>query len=129
MNREELLEDMQGRMVAGFLPRIYCEDGWIPLISGLYETLLEISPNFVIAQIKEKFGGLRFYAYPNTEDDEVAQRFRSAIRDAENASFTICELTGKSGAILMKSNHGWIRTLDEETGLAEGYTKVERKQI
>lgn len=110
MNREELLADMETRMEPGFPPHIACDDGWIPLISDLYEKLLAIDPDFRIAQIKEKFGGLRFYASPSLSS-ENQDEFYAAIREAEVLSLRTCELTGKPG-VTMVSDTGWIRTLD-----------------
>ena len=37
MNRDELIEAITPRMVEGFPPGIYCDDGWLPLIIDLYE--------------------------------------------------------------------------------------------
>lgn len=56
----------------------------------------------VAAQVKEKFGGLRFYA--DGADDEV----RGMIQMAEAISYRICEECGSPGR---PSKEGWIRTL------------------
>ena len=117
MNRDELIEAITPRMVEGFPPGIYCDDGWLPLISDLYEELVKIDPNFRIAQVKEKLGGLRFYANPSTEclDQELFYQF---LREAEVRSYQICELTGKPGTLMRRGS--WLKTLDPETA-PEGY--------
>ena len=58
-----------------------------------------------VAQVKEKFGGLRFYV--DNADDYV----RGAIEMAEMMSLRTCEVCGNRGR---KHTGGWIRTLCEE---------------
>jgi len=57
----------------------------------------------VIAQIKEKFGGLRYYA-----DGDVDEQMDGMIDFAESLSYTICEECGAPGKL---RGGGWIRTL------------------
>lgn len=84
-----------------------CCDGWEPLIRGLCESLMKIAkeegaPPPVASQVKEKFGGLRFYVHSATE------RMWDAIANAEYESEKICEFCGEPGA---PNDSGWIRTL------------------
>lgn len=58
-----------------------------------------------IQQVKEKFGGLRFYV--NTTD----KRIRHWIEFAEAMSMKVCEECGKPGN---RYGDGWIRTLCDE---------------
>jgi hypothetical protein len=56
---------------------------------------------FKVLQVKEKFGGLRFYS--NFSDEAISH----VIRDAEAESLKTCEVCGKPG----KPNRGgWIKT-------------------
>ena len=80
--------------------------GWYPLIKELIEDLIELGWNKQICQVKEKFGGLRFYI--NEGSDEIHKR----IRKAENSSYETCEVTGNPG--LLRGDLGWWRTLSEE---------------
>jgi len=57
----------------------------------------------VIAQIKEKFGGLRYYA-----DGDVDEQMDGMIDFAESLSYTICEECGAPGKL---RGGGWMRTL------------------
>lgn len=41
-----------------------CDDGWGTLIAELETKLKRLSPDYTISQVKEKFGGLRYYANP-----------------------------------------------------------------
>jgi hypothetical protein len=79
-------------------------DGWRsisePLIALCKERGVEIR------QIKEKFGGLRFYV--GSAPDEV----HVAIEAAENLSFLTCENCGAPGSL--DTSKAWIRTLCEK---------------
>lgn len=80
-----------------------CGDGWYDLIDHLCETLDEENPEVVAFQVKEKFGGLRFYVNGATD------RGYQLINAAEYASLCICEWCGRAGSI--KGASGWMRTL------------------
>ena len=69
--------------------------GWAGLVEEAYNAL---PPGSTIEQVKEKFGGLRFYAVPWVE----------AITEIEDRSLTICEDCGAPGE---PRKGGWIRTL------------------
>jgi len=62
--------------------------------------------NVEITQIKEKFGGLRFYY--NGGDDVI----HGMVSLAENLSYEICELCGSTKNIMQ--TEGWITTLCED---------------
>lgn len=72
--------------------------------------------NFQVEQVKEKFGGLRFYTtYAN---DEI----HGAISFAETLSFRICETCGNPGKVFRKS---WIVTRCEKHMPDDPLTKPE----
>jgi hypothetical protein len=85
-------------------------DGWMPLLEILcpileYQILslpYEQHKEMYVAQVKEKFGGLRFYMTKATPFME------GAINMAENMSYSICEECGAPGE---RRNSGWIQTL------------------
>lgn len=60
-------------------------------------------PQLEAIQVKEKFGGLRFYY--NGGDEEIS----GMIEMAENMSYHICESCGSTKNI--KQTEGWIYTL------------------
>jgi hypothetical protein len=62
-------------------------------------------PQVVIAQVKEKFGGLRFYY------DGGDSHISGMVRMAEIWAGHTCETCGKPGTI---RHGGWIRTLCDE---------------
>jgi hypothetical protein len=80
--------------------------GWNQLIKDLIEDIIELGWNKEVCQVKEKFGGLRFYI--NESSDEVFKR----IGEAEEKSYTVCEVTGEPGKL--RRDIGWIRTLSDE---------------
>jgi hypothetical protein len=52
---------MLRRIPDGWERWIACDSGWYPLIVELDAQLCALLPNYAIHQIKEKFGGLRYY--------------------------------------------------------------------
>jgi hypothetical protein len=58
----------------------------------------------VVAQVKEKFGGLRFYV------DSCDDYTRGVVDMAESMSYRTCEYCGSTGH---KTGTGWIKTLCE----------------
>ena len=84
--------------------------GWHGLIRDLEEKLNAIDPDFTIQQVKEKFGGLRYYA--DTSQLDEFTNFHGLIAKAEADSFTMCEECGKPAE--PRSLHGWVKTLCDE---------------
>ena len=80
-------------------------NGWYGIIRELIEKSIAAGWDKQICQVKEKFGGLRFYI--NSAPDGV----HKLIREAENKSLEICEICGNPG---QQRNGGWIKTLCEE---------------
>lgn len=85
-------------------------DGWYDVIYGLsfqLERLIRELPendrqHYRAAQVKEKFGGLRFYMTGSTDEMEVF------ISEAETLCWKLCEKCGAPGK---QRGGGWIRTL------------------
>ena len=84
-------------------PGFFCVgNGWFGLIKSLIEDLNELGWDKQTCQVKEKFGGLRFYINSGTSD------IHRRILQAETDSYTICEKCGEPGKI---RNNGWYLTL------------------
>lgn len=81
-----------------------CGDGWYNLIDVLCQELGK-DPSFKAVQVKEKFGGLRFYAIG------ASSKAFDFIDFAEKLSYRICEQCGCPGKV---RSGGWIRTLCEK---------------
>ena len=91
-----------------------CGNGWYELLDVLCSILERRqrrgsfpSDDIEITQIKEKFGGLRFYCHG------VDDYCYGMIDFAEKISTRICEECGNPGK-LVKSNTGWLHTACEE---------------
>jgi len=80
--------------------------GWNLIIKNLIQDLIRLGWNKEVIQVKEKFGGLRFYINEGT--DEIHQR----IGQAELESMKTCEITGRPGKL--RTDIGWYRTLCDE---------------
>lgn len=96
------------RIPKGWGRWIDCGRGWYPLIVETDQKLAAIDPTYEVHQVKEKFGGLRYYFGTHTDCDYDAA---SAIEsEAEARSFTICEVCGASGDDVTTGGTGWITT-------------------
>ena len=82
------------------------DKGWYQLIKDLIDDLIKLGWNKEICQVKEKFGGLRFYINDGTT--EIFKR----ITEAEQLSIKTCEVTGNPGEL--RTDIGWYRTLSDE---------------
>ena len=80
--------------------------GWYPLIKDLINDLIKLGWNKQVCQVKEKFGGLRFYI------NEGSEEIHNRISNAEKLSYEICELCGKKGELRTKIR--WFTTLCDE---------------
>ena len=95
--------DKEPIMDAGFFE---CNSGWYQIIKDLITDLIAMGWNREVCQVKEKFGGLRFYV--NAASDEMHDR----IAEAETESYETCEVTGQPGK--PRNDLGWIETLCDE---------------
>jgi len=79
-----------------------CGDGWFNLIYDLSKELSKQDPSCIVVQVKEKFGGLRFYV------NGVSEKGWNIIAEYELKSHTTCEYCG---AIGRARSGNWIKTL------------------
>jgi hypothetical protein len=72
-----------------------CGDGWKDIIERTHKKLVYIDPNYTIFQIKEKFGGLRYYYSTLFEYGGIEQDIMDDIVSAaELEASRTCELCG-----------------------------------
>ena len=76
-----------------------------------YKEVPPLMPYITASQVKEKFGGLRFYTNGYTD---VVQ---GMISMAESMSYRTCEVCGSPGR---SNNYGWISTLCDTHRLERG---------
>ncbi len=99
------------------LKHLECESGWEELIDTLCDTIeyyLKTLPEdkrseVYASQIKEKFGGLRFYM---TFEGDNHDFINGAIAQAEFMSFKICQFCGEKGS--KKVHKRWHFTVCEK---------------
>lgn len=90
--------------------------GWVPLVDRLIARLIDFGWDRDCHQIKEKFGGLRFYIGAGSEE------LWSAIDDAEKESVRTCEECGAPG---VRRSRGWIKTLCDDHAGGRGALEAE----
>lgn len=94
----------------------FCVDeGWWPILTNLCANIQhhldwknkksEVIAQVTVAQIKEKFGGLRFYY--DGGDDQI----QGMVTMAEAWASNTCETCGKPG---QQRSGGWVKTLCDE---------------
>jgi len=99
-------------MFAGKYGGFACGEGWWPILEKLCSNIQnhidwknkqsEVVPQVTVAQIKEKFGGLRFY-YDGGDD-----HINGMVQMAEVWADASCETCGAPGK---RRDGGWIKTL------------------
>lgn len=92
----------------------YCGNkGWEHIISSLIDDLFKLGWDGVLYQVKEKFGGLRFYIGQGT--DEIHNRINQASMQSEQT----CVECGSPGKLRYG---GWIIPLCDEHAKERGRT-------
>ena len=77
--------------------------GWRNVVDKAVADIQECEGGYVV-QVKEKFGGLRIYAYGEGVD-EICDRAEKAVKN-------VCEFCGRDGKI--HTIRGWYKTLCED---------------
>ena len=75
--------------------------GWRPLVRELCHKLFDAGWDGKLSQIKEKFGGLRFYAYTHNDLIDVY----------ETQSYKICQKCSSIHKVKTHDINGWLTTL------------------
>ena len=79
--------------------------GWKNLIKELDSKMSAIDPDYTIEQIKEKFGGLRYYFSSNSHNADAMYDLEGKY---EEKSFKICEYCGSEKDVT--TDGGWLKT-------------------
>lgn len=94
-----------------------CGDGWYQLIWNLSEEIEDLLTKhnvsldyFDVFQVKEKYGGLRFYYILVNDKEDTATELYKIVDKYEKLSLKICEMCGKEGK-LQEGANGWLKVL------------------
>lgn len=96
-----------------------CGDGWYGILDVLCSLIANDvqynhMPPVTALQVKEKYGGLRFYFNGGNDRADAYSLF------AESMSYRTCETCGQPGK---PRKGGWIRTLCDEHAQEDGYNE------
>lgn len=101
-------------------------DGWYKLLKSLIIKIRENDKNdnriTKVTQIKEKWGGLRFYVNGTSKENWKLIQF------VENKSFTICESCGSQTDVGIWRNNGWLKTMCKKCAETE-VNKLKSKKL
>ena len=93
---------------------ISCDRGWYPIIVDVDRRLAELDPNYIVHQVKEKFGGLRYYfSATGNIDEETYQKMRQIVSSAEELAWQTCERCGTTTGVELRKELFHILTLCE----------------
>ena len=93
------------RIPKGWGRWIECGRGWYPLLIETDQKLAALDPDYEVHQVKEKFGGLRYYHQFVTEGADYTKGWEIES-EAENKSFTICEVCGTTEGVTVEGS--WV---------------------
>lgn len=118
--RDALVAIMR-RIPDGWGRWISCDAGWYPIITDLDRRLAAIDPGYELHQVKEKFGGLRYYFCAS--DQSCHDDMRGLVTEAQERCVTTCETCGKPGS-LHTSRRAWVKTLCATCAAKDGFEPV-----
>jgi len=84
-------------------------DGWYDILDVMCSNL-EKYDGVILAQVKEKFGGLRIYIHGGNDDNW--EEIHELISKAEEDSYKTCEYCGKP-ATLNQGRYWWRTVCDD----------------
>ncbi|SCX31502.1 hypothetical protein SAMN02799620_05365 [Mycolicibacterium fluoranthenivorans] len=120
------IEAILRRIPDGWGRWLSVDAGWYPLVIATDALLAGLDPGYVVHQVKEKFGTLRYYSWPSSEDvaRETLGAMDAVIAGAERASAVTCERCGATG-FLHQAVRGWMKTLCASCAVTLGYVPAQ----
>jgi hypothetical protein len=112
MATEEDLEKIRDRFNPGYFRSLDIGAGWHDLVVDLDRAIAIIDPGYRLAQVKEKFGGLRYYCMVGIDNrlpHDASARVHALVAMAEEKSYHLCEACGGEGQL--RTRFGWMKTL------------------
>jgi hypothetical protein len=106
-------------------------NGWLPIIRDLDSEMSKVDRNYTIEQIKEKFGGLRYYYYTSSPANrwyfssfgvrrynKRVEKMHALVRRATELCWTTCEECGSTENVSTKGK-SWVKTLCDNCAQTE----------
>ena len=112
------IQQLAKKIKPPYYSTIEVDEGWYQLVLDCDKELSEIDPKYDLQQIKEKFGGLRYYFQPS--DPTLREKMDAVVTKYEEIASRTCEATGGPG-VLMKSVGSWFKTLNPEFAESKVY--------
>jgi len=100
-------EDILARIPERWGKYLSVSRGWYEIVFALDRDIAALDPDYTIAQVKEKFGGLRYYI--DNIKPEFYDKVQILVGEAEIKAATICEECGQPG--VLRKDIGWMKTL------------------
>ena len=110
MDYPDYLQPVLNRINPDYGVYVSCDEGWWHLVAMCDKELSVIDSDYTIFQIKEKFGGLRYYSSPS--NPELFKTMNAIVAKYEKMCSATCEVTGQHGR-LMSDGLGMLRTLND----------------
>jgi hypothetical protein len=120
------LETILRRIPDGWGRWIGHDAGWYQIVVDVDQRLSVIDPDYVVHQVKEKFGTLRYYCAPSEEERSpaVLDAFRAITAEAERASAITCERCSEPG--VLHETRCVVKTLCASCADSLAYTPVQQ---
>jgi hypothetical protein len=87
---DKRIKPILDRIDSGFR-EVSIDVGWYDIVASLDRELSNLDPKYVVHQVKEKFGGLRYYCSLKSEEA------KTLIERAEEEASRTCEKCGRPG--------------------------------
>lgn len=123
MEYPAILDPVLARIDPTFGKHVDCESGWWDIIALCNKELSQIDPEYSILQVKEKFGGLRFYF--RASDPSKREQMNRAVAKYEKICSMTCERTGYHGYLMVRN--GVFKTLSRSF-IDDGWAEVSKKE-
>ena len=105
------IAQLRNKIKPPYLNYIDVDSGWYQLVLDCDNELSGIDPNYDLQQVKEKFGGLRYYFQPS--DPKLREEMDAVVAKYEQLASETCEASGGPG-VLMKSIGNHYKTLNPD---------------
>lgn len=122
----EIEQKLIARIPKGYGRYISCNEGWYKILEEIDNKLAYLDPNYRIAQIKEKYGTLRFY-FDTDAEGLMRDIMYDCVRAGEFASSYTCEYCGARWTTKLREG-GWLKTLCDDCWVKKQEERTNREQ-